>query len=918
VLLLHEIGDPGKPAATPDSNRKGRRKTRVVPVGNRRKTLKRSDNSITVQENVISSDVNTVDVSMEAIDDGSEMDSATTTSIDQVNGKYAEGMSACLLMKGDNHHLIEWIAYHYLTLPLRYLVIAVEPDSFSSPLSIIQRWNNTQLGMHIVLWNDHDFMDQQHLAFRLNEKIRVLSTCNLYHKSQGRTWVAHIDLDEFIVFNYVHDDDVEVHGAPENHSAKRESLPQIGQGTVLDVLKKQNSVWTKNGCMAMVRILFGPKEVEETEEEGAESDAAYSLESFSPTDRTSRQIQRATSVRDPHQFTTLRYFYHSGAGSKRINGLQKALIDVSLISNKLLENSFSIHRPIRRICPAAYFRGKSYHHSLFRVHHYLGSWDQYNAQLEYNADLSEYQEKSKLASVHGPNYDIRPWLQKFIEKVGTDDAEYLLNGVSDFRQSSQQYNSDPTCALLFFGIPRSFSNMVFPSIQQYLLDENPDCDVYVHSFDVSEEVGNRISEESGDIEVMELDAFKNYFENRSPSYHSILETDEAFQKVRNLEQFRRMFPRPSTWDYPISMDNMIRQWHSIEKAWSLMNIYEQQKKRKYDRVGFFRLDAKYTHPIRITTSETAVIPAMMYESSNKVSGINDSMFYGDRDVANIWATERFESVREYLSWQKKKGNIGKVHSEGLHPEEFLRYLLVEKWSIDITLRNICFKRVRTSGKVLRDCDVYGDSVSGDESVRGVVVLGMHRSGTSLLAGLLVHGLSFKSPGQLIAANSQNPYGFYENFNVARQNDRWLREQGKKWDRLNMYTSLTNSSLITNSFSPELSCATDVCKEFSLQSRDEKYFEHRDKALKHFNDPSNAPWIMKDPRLCVTFKMWLEILHGAPPAVIFTYRNPLEVARSLQGRSRETVELLGDGLKLWIWYNRLALENSRGLCRIITR
>mmetsp|Transcript_13627 Transcript_13627/g.19533 ORF Transcript_13627/g.19533 Transcript_13627/m.19533 type:complete len:228 (+) Transcript_13627:1143-1826(+) len=82
-------------------------------------------------------------------------------------------------------------------------------------------------------------------------------------------------------------------------------------------------------------------------------------------------------------------------------------------------------------------------------------------------------------------------------------------------------------------------------------------------------------------------------------------------------------------------------------------------------------------------------------------------------------------------------------------------------------------------------------------------------------------------------------------------------------------------------------------------------------------PSNAPWIMKDPRVCVTFKMWLEILHGAPPAVIFTYRNPLEVARSLQGRERETVELLGDGLKLWIWYNRLAVDNSKGLCRITT-
>ena len=80
-------------------------------------------------------------------------------------------------------------------------------------------------------------------------------------------------------------------------------------------------------------------------------------------------------------------------------------------------------------------------------------------------------------------------------------------------------------------------------------------------------------------------------------------------------------------------------------------------------------------------------------------------------------------------------------------KEFLRYLLVEKWSIEITLRNICFQRVRTSGKVLRDCDVFGDSVTGDETVRGVVVLGMHRSGTSLLSGLLVHGLSYKSPGR---------------------------------------------------------------------------------------------------------------------------------------------------------------------------
>ena len=130
-----------------------------------------------------------------------------------------EGMAACLLIKDDNHLLIEWLAYHYLTLPLRYLVIAVDPDSFSSPLPIINRWNNSEDGMQIMLWTDQDYMEQQHLAARLHEKIkqqttqnstserekldrdrqaRFVSECNMYHKDQGRTWVAHIDLGTYL------------------------------------------------------------------------------------------------------------------------------------------------------------------------------------------------------------------------------------------------------------------------------------------------------------------------------------------------------------------------------------------------------------------------------------------------------------------------------------------------------------------------------------------------------------------------------------------------------------------------------------------------------------------------------------------------------------------------------------------------
>ena len=456
---------------------------------------------------------------------------------------------------------------------------------------------------------------------------------------------------------------MEVHKTPENHSNKRENLPKYGEGTVMSVLSKQNSVWTQNGCMAMIRILFGPKQNEN------EKETQIIDKELSPS-----SSQRVLSLRQQSSFTTLKYFYHSGAGSKQINGLQKALVDVSKINRKLLENSFSIHRPIRRICPAAYYRGKSYHHSLFRVHHYLGSWEYYSTNMGDKANSVEYQEKALASSAHGPNYDIKPWLNAFIEKVGVVNAQYLLKGVTELEDGNNQLpvllKSKPnTCALLFFGIPRSFSSIVFPSIQQHILDQNPDCDVYVHSYDVEFAKNPAVEEEwkeSGDVEVMELAAFKGYFEKKSASYHSVLETEEEFQKERNITQFRRLFPRPSAWEYPISMDNMVRQWHSIEKVWLLMNAVEQKEKQKYDRVGLFRLDAKYTHPINIMTTEVAVIPAMMYESRNKVSGINDSMFYGNRDVAKIWSTERFQSVRDYMLWQKR--NEDRVFSKGLHPE----------------------------------------------------------------------------------------------------------------------------------------------------------------------------------------------------------------------------------------------------------
>jgi hypothetical protein len=59
---------------------------------------------------------------------------------------------------------------------------------------------------------------------------------------------------------------------------------------------------------------------------------------------------------------------------------------------------------------------------------------------------------------------------------------------------------------------------------------------------------------------------------------------------------------------------------------------------------------------------------------------------------------------------------------------------------------------------------------------GVIVLGMHRSGTSMLSGLLVNGIGYKVGGPLIGAAFDNAKGFFERIDVVLQNDEFMQSQ----------------------------------------------------------------------------------------------------------------------------------------------
>jgi hypothetical protein len=147
-------------------------------------------------------------------------------------------------------------------------------------------------------------------------------------------------------------------------------------------------------------------------------------------------------------------------------------------------------------------------------------------------------------------------------------------------------------------------------------------------------------------------------------------------------------------------------------------------------------------------------------------------------------------------------------------------------------------------------------------------------------------------GPLIGASFDNEKGFYERIDLVLQNDEFMNHQAVSWS----------------------SNAIHYDYQKALADKENKVitFDHGKPGLAFLNDPSNAPWLQKDPRMCITLKTWLPLMNTSP-AIVFTYRHPLEVAMSL--KKREQSFSLEKGLRLWIVYNMRAIQNSKGLCLV---
>jgi len=219
---------------------------------------------------------------------------------------------------------------------------------------------------------------------------------------------------------------------------------------------------------------------------------------------------------------------------------------------------------------------------------------------------------------------------------------------------------------------------------------------------------------------------------------------------------------------------------------------------------------------------------------------------------------------------------------------------------------------------------YTRSVKEDAVISpGIIVLGMHRSGTSLLTGLLTKGCGYHVGDNLLNAHPTNPKGFYERTDVMFQDDLWLGSQNMAWhssDKLFQY----DPEIVLFEQNPwdEI-----IEKDIKLTDEEDKTYEHEMpgvRSLEFLTNRNNRPWLLKEPRLCITLPAWLDQLEVSSvrypndnikaPSAILTYRHPVEVAESLHHRDNFP---LSKGYLLWLIYNQRAIENSAGLCRVYT-
>src|SRR5258708_595098 len=170
----------------------------------------------------------------------------------------------------------------------------------------------------------------------------------------------------------------------------------------------------------------------------------------------------------------------------------------------------------------------------------------------------------------------------------------------------------------------------------------------------------------------------------------------------------------------------------------------------------------------------------------------------------------------------------------------------------------------------------------------LIVTGMHRSGTSLVASLLA-AWNVRMVERLLPADRGNPGGYFEDADFLELNRRMLvactppEEDHRDWG---------------------------WTKSESFDAAQLPVYRNAAAALVAARERAGGPWGWKDPRTSMLLDFWDEVL-GREARFLLLYRYPWEVADSML-RTGADIWLTHPGYpaRIWTHYNRRILDFHR--------
>ncbi len=367
--------------------------------------------------------------------------------------------SACLLLKDNNIILPEWLAYHYTVLPLRRLIVAVDPTSKTDPRPILDLYES--IGMNITVWTDNNYWVDgakfhEKKDFRItNETLPAYAQDRLvyrqkifYHaclkqlKTENRTWTAVIDADEYIAFNYL------------DESSSEASVPtwclqkhvSIGPPRLL----RDRCTKTCSASNLTCEIRHGNQEFYCKDTNCADYYLRNSLRTklnqsataaehidkhfdsqfdryhcivlarylFSSRGNYKKVIEKGVDKAfNATLFHTVRYLFRSGLDNPQPG---KSIIDVSRYDGRIITSPHRLHRNCLSVGNAWVDNFKM----SFRVHHYIGSWESFRLR-GFELFMQRNYQKNWVVDNTTPQYTAKEgtktWLSQFAKLVGSEE-----------------------------------------------------------------------------------------------------------------------------------------------------------------------------------------------------------------------------------------------------------------------------------------------------------------------------------------------------------------------------------------------------------------------------------------------------------------------------------------------------------------